>query len=161
MQQPWITLKSIAFFSSLFIAGQSAPTSPNENLPPGVTHLLKRANDCGDSTFVNQASDASPWVTDCPKIARNIAGGGSWTITGTQRTLATYGTYKFSVAMPQNMGYIGNEDIIDLINDSISQYQWEVKVGTKGTMLCNGLEITGVFIELDLFQNLAEVFSEV
>lgn len=34
--------------------------------------------ECGDSTFVDQTSDASPNVDDGRHIATNIAGGGRW-----------------------------------------------------------------------------------
>lgn len=30
-------------------------------------------DDCGDSTFINQSSGGSPKVTDCQKLAENIA----------------------------------------------------------------------------------------
>ncbi|KAJ6179583.1 hypothetical protein N7519_010044 [Penicillium mononematosum] len=97
-------------------------------------------NDCGDSTFINQSTGGSPLVADCQHLARNIAGGGTWkvTFTDSQHQLAQYGTCAFGIEgdNPMNTAYVGNQDIIDVINTSIAKFQWEGKIGTKGTMAC-------------------------
>lgn len=103
---------------------------------------ILRDNQCGDSTFVNQGSEASPWISDCETIVRNIAGGGTWTLfDGYQRTLATYGTCAFGaqkVSGGSSVHYVGNEDIRDLITDSIRKFgRNDGKIGAKGRMGCN------------------------
>jgi hypothetical protein len=118
-------------------------------------------NDCGDSTFENQSSDGSPLIVDCQKIASNIAGtskpsalpspisdttlfhpgfianmhfvgGGTWSI----------GTCAFGVDKSDttNVGYVGNQDIIDLINESIRRFSYNGKVGSKGSMDCQSAQ---------------------
>ncbi|KAL2820977.1 putative necrosis-inducing factor-domain-containing protein [Aspergillus cavernicola] len=94
-------------------------------------------NDCGDSSFDNNSSGGSPEVSDCQQIAANIAGGGSWTLDGSsvQRQLVQYGTCAFG-AWATGLTYIGNADIIGLIDDSISQFEWNGLVGASGEMDC-------------------------
>jgi hypothetical protein len=116
-----------AFIASLLVTAQCSPT------------LLRRINDCGDSTFVNQVSGASPTVADCNHLASNIAGDGTWTVSDTgQHQLAQYGTCALGVQATSNgwYAYIGNEDIRDLIYESIRRFQWNGLVGSKGHMEC-------------------------
>jgi len=125
---------AIALLATL---GLAAPTSP---VPASENPLVKRVNDCGGSTFENQSSGGSPTVADCRRLHDNIAGDGTWISNpNTQRTLATYGTCAFGV---DNTGLgiarIGNEDIRDLIRDSINRFQWNNLVGAKGRMTCQG-----------------------
>jgi hypothetical protein len=74
-------------------------------------------------------------VADCQHLARNIAGGGTWTVTsaGAQHQLAQYGTCAFGIQGDKsiNTAYVGNQDIIDVINTSIAKFQWEGKIGAK------------------------------
>ncbi|OJJ46519.1 hypothetical protein ASPZODRAFT_132589 [Penicilliopsis zonata CBS 506.65] len=103
--------------------------------------FASQINDCGDSSFDNETSGGSPKVSDCQKIASNIAGGGSWYLddSTTQRQLVQYGTCAFGARLTENgPNYIGNQDIIDLINDSISKFQSNGLVGSKGSMSCGG-----------------------
>ncbi|KAJ4369601.1 hypothetical protein N0V83_005363 [Neocucurbitaria cava] len=95
-------------------------------------------NDCGDSTFENQSSDGSPNISDCQQIATNIAGGGTWTVAVGQHQLVQYGTCAFGVTPEDslNYAYIGNQDIIDVINASIQKFSYNGKVGAKGVMGC-------------------------
>ncbi|PSN59371.1 hypothetical protein BS50DRAFT_476817, partial [Corynespora cassiicola Philippines] len=99
-------------------------------------------NECGDSSFENQTTGGSPTVNDCRQLARNIAGNGRWTVGagGEHRQLAQYGTCAFGAQgnKSMNWAYIGNQDIIDLINDSINRFQWNGLVGAKGSMACRG-----------------------
>jgi hypothetical protein len=140
-------LKDIATLSLLLAASvEAAPVvSPVDNsvneASPSVLFVKKRAsiNDCGDSSFINQTSGASPRVDDCLQIARNIAGGGTWTVNGfgVQHQLVQYGTCAFGITQGSTAPvYIGNQDIIDLINDSVARFQWNGLVGSKGTMDC-------------------------
>ncbi|KAM0233352.1 hypothetical protein ACHAPO_007046 [Fusarium lateritium] len=112
---------------------------------PESATLDKRAkNDyCGKSTFVNRSSRGSPLVKDCRRIARNIAKGGSWKVGagGEHHQQLQYGTCAFGIqgAKTQiNRATIGNQDVIDLINDSIKKFQWKGRVGAEGVMSCKG-----------------------
>ncbi|KAK3380217.1 putative necrosis-inducing factor-domain-containing protein [Lasiosphaeria ovina] len=106
-----------------------------------VDERAAQINDCDSSTFVNQGSGASPYISDCQQLAANIVGDGTWTIdTSNQHQLAQYGTCAFGA---QASGccwyaYIGNEDIRDLIYDSIRLFGTDGRVGSKGDMHCQG-----------------------
>ncbi|KAK9358199.1 putative necrosis-inducing factor-domain-containing protein [Lipomyces starkeyi] len=127
----------------MLVCTHSAPTA----LP--VTHssplFSKRnsVNDCGDSTFIDGSSSASPTVADCLQIATNIAGGGTWTVSqmSSFKTLATYGTCAFGVVAAPGQGgmdlfHVGNQDIIDLINSSNELFNWNGLMGASGQMPC-------------------------
>ncbi|KAK5654618.1 hypothetical protein OQA88_6939 [Cercophora sp. LCS_1] len=80
-------------FQSWNTAGKgSSPNFPCD-VPPGKSH-------CGPSTFEDQTSGASPIVSDCQQIIRNIEGDGSteWTqgIAG-QREIVKHGSCRFGI----------------------------------------------------------------
>ena len=69
-----------------------------------------------------------------------------------QHQLAQYGTCAFGVDAHGGIAskgafYVGNEDVRDVIVDSIARFQWddngEEKVGTRGVMRCqpNGISV--------------------
>ncbi|KAI1352858.1 hypothetical protein F5Y01DRAFT_324113 [Xylaria sp. FL0043] len=100
---------------------------------------------CGDSTFVDQTSDASPSVADCLQIATNIAIDGEWMVdsSGNQHQILKFGSCKFGVmanGLPiGNLQVdIGNQDVIDIIHQSVNSFGSSGKVGSKGVMKCNG-----------------------
>ncbi|KAF9776746.1 hypothetical protein IL306_005037 [Fusarium sp. DS 682] len=131
---------------TLFMAAFAAASPISESAP--LLSKRKSVSDCGDSTFENHSSGGSPQVSDCQQIARNIAGGGTWTVGagGEHHQLVQYGTCAFGAqgaGSSMNAAHIGNQDIIDLINDSIARFQWEGKVGAAGEMSCES--ITGLF----------------
>jgi hypothetical protein len=110
------------------------------DIPPG-------RNDCKDSTFENETSDASPSVSDCRKIIDNIQGDGStdWTtevIGHNQREIAKAGSCAFGVEATKTDGnvnfVVGGQDVIDIINTAIEKFGSSGKVGAKGDMSCNG-----------------------
>lgn len=108
------------------------------DIPPGK-------NDCGDSTFENQTSGASPSVDDCLQIIKNIEGDGSteWTVgIGGQKAIAKAGGCAFGVEADGVKGSVtykvGGQDVIDIINESVKQFGGGGKVGAKGHMKCNG-----------------------
>ncbi|KAF4464653.1 hypothetical protein FALBO_8509 [Fusarium albosuccineum] len=127
--------------ATLAMTAESAPVSPNPSSSE-VIGLVKRENLCGDSSFENQTSGASPRVVDCQQLNYNIRNGGTWFVGGSQRQLASYGDCAFGARV--NAGpacwarWVGNQDIIDLINDSIARYGGNGLVGAKGEMKCNG-----------------------
>ncbi|PPR01772.1 hypothetical protein CVT24_001812 [Panaeolus cyanescens] len=118
---------------------EAAPVSPS--FTPLEHEARAMINNCGASTFINQSSPGSPFVSDCRQIATNIAGGGTWSVALIgHHQLVQYGTCAFGVQAPFALGVtnfrVGNSDIIDLINDSISRFEWSGRVGAKGNMPC-------------------------
>ncbi|KAF4340075.1 hypothetical protein FBEOM_6010 [Fusarium beomiforme] len=127
---------------SLLMVAFAAASPVSE--PAHALSKRKSVNDCGDSTFENHSSGGSPLVSDCQQIARNIAGGGTWTVGagGEHHQLVQYGSCAFGAqgaGSNMNAAHIGNQDIIDVINDSIRRFQWEGKVGAAGEMGCQSL----------------------
>ncbi|GFF42858.1 hypothetical protein IFM51744_05288 [Aspergillus udagawae] len=143
-------LKSITALGLFLTAAvEAAPVTADRSMnetSPSVLFIKKRAsiNDCGASTFINQSSGGSPRVDDCLQIARNIAGGGTWVVSaivGDHHQLLQYGTCAFGVEVAPGWSEmpiykVGNQDIIDLINDSVNRFQWYGLVGAKGVMDC-------------------------
>lgn len=109
------------------------------NFPKGPDH-------CGESTFVNQGSDASPPVEDCKQIIKNIAGDADadWDVDlVTQHQLVEAGDCRFGVEATDNPDgnvqfFVGAQDIIDIINTSIEKFGGSGRVGAKGNMDCKG-----------------------
>ncbi|KXX78980.1 Killer toxin subunits alpha/beta [Madurella mycetomatis] len=110
------------------------------DIPPGRSY-------CGDSTFVDQTSAASPKVEDCLQIIRNIEGDGSteWThqVLGKgHRTIASAGGCRFGVEATHENGNanfkVGGQDVIDIINDAVRKFGGSGRVGAKGEMTCDG-----------------------
>lgn len=110
------------------------------DIPPGK-------NKCGDSTFENESSDASPSVDDCLTIIKNIEPDGSteWTtqvVGKNQREIASAGSCAFGVeatSVDGNVNFkVGGQDVIDIINEAIAQFGGSGKIGAKGNMKCNG-----------------------
>ncbi|PPR07930.1 hypothetical protein CVT24_000910 [Panaeolus cyanescens] len=137
-----VKLPSIGVALLTLVASSMAVPAP-QSLSGTALELESRdlINNCGDSDFINQTSGGSPFVSDCLQIAANIAGGGSWAVALlTHRQLVQYGTCAFGVQGGFWLGVtnykVGNADIIDLINDSVSRFQWNGRVGAKGSMPC-------------------------
>ncbi|KAK4182421.1 putative necrosis-inducing factor-domain-containing protein, partial [Podospora australis] len=150
---PLVT-KIIIAFTALFISAQAAPLakanaepaaeveviSARDITPADAVHpLAKRANHCGGSSFQGETTGGSPSVNDCNTLRNNIAGDGTWTQAGGFRELAKYGDCKFVIHnyANNNLFYVGNEDIRDIIRDSINQFQSGGRVGATGEMPCN------------------------
>lgn len=100
---------------------------------------------CGDSSFEDQTSEASPLASDCLTIIRNIQGtDGSWnTFIEQQRTIVTFGSCKLGVTGKGRKGNsnfdVGAQDVVDLIRESIKKFaRDDGRVGAKGKMQCNG-----------------------
>ncbi|KAL2167458.1 hypothetical protein VTG60DRAFT_1209 [Thermothelomyces hinnuleus] len=116
--------------------GANYPCDP----PPGI-------NNCGDSTFEDQTSAASPKVEDCLQIIKNIQDDGKteWTIQvlgKNQREIAKFGECRFGVEATEQTGNadfkVGGQDVIDIINDTVKKFGGSGRVGAKGDMSCNG-----------------------
>lgn len=99
-----------------------------------------------DSSFEDQTSDASPSTSDCMGIVNNIQGTqGEWKVenfAGEQHQLVQFGGCKFGIQAFNKHGsvifYIGAQDIVDIITDSIKKFGGSGKVGAKGRMDCKG-----------------------
>ena len=105
---------------------------------------------CGTSDFVDKTSAASPLVSDCQQLIRNLQAGaatdrGHFTIEnaiGSQHAIANYGTCIFGV---QGIGkdgngdfHVGAQDIVDIITNSIEMFGSTGRVGASGGMSCTG-----------------------
>lgn len=111
------------------------------DIPPGKST-------CGDSSFVDQTSGASPKIEDCRQIIKNIRGDAStdWTtqvVGKNQREIAHHASCHFGVEATKVNGnvnfVVGGQDVIDIINDTIEKFgNSDGKVGAKGDMKCNG-----------------------
>lgn len=120
-----------------YVRGMPTITRATEN------RLTKRVNDCGASDFTNASSSGSPSIADCQQIAANIAHGGSFFITAVEgpHTIASSGSCAFEVQTSDfGIVNVGNEDIIDLINQSIAMFAapnpGQTFIGASGQMGC-------------------------
>ncbi|KAK4032856.1 killer toxin subunits alpha/beta [Parachaetomium inaequale] len=114
------------------------------DVPPGLNY-------CGVSTWEGQTTAASPLVTDCLQIIKNIEGDGSTsfaasTVDGQKAILGfpskDAGSCRFGIEThdDRSVNYgVGGQDVIDIINDAVSKFSWNGRVGAKGTMPCNTL----------------------
>lgn len=121
---------------------QPKPDTSNPNYP---CVDLPLPDLCGDSTFVDQTSGASPKSSDCLQIAKNIGKGGTWdveAIVSNHHQLLQYGTCVFGVEAMGVTGnvqvFLGAQDIIDVITDAVDKFGGSGKIGAKGKMKCNG-----------------------
>ncbi|KAL2127503.1 hypothetical protein VTI74DRAFT_10626 [Chaetomium olivicolor] len=112
------------------------------DIPPGKDR-------CGDSTFEDRTSDASPLVSDCLQIIRNIEGDASTEfthrITG-HREILSFGSCAFGIERTGGTGgavefKVGGQDVIDVINDAVKKYGGSGKVGARGVMSCDGTTV--------------------
>lgn len=129
------------------LSSDATDTSP---LAERKTGLFQGGDWCGDSTFVNQNSAASPLIADCMRIVDNLSvwsvgtnGKATWEVESFAKQhhqLVQYGTCAFGVQ--GNMGgdayfYVGNQDIIDIIRSSVEKFGAGGTVGAKGDMTCH------------------------
>ncbi|KAE8376955.1 putative necrosis-inducing factor-domain-containing protein [Aspergillus bertholletiae] len=129
----------------------------SENYPCVVYPALDY---CGKSTLIDQTSAASPTVSDCMQIVKNIANtNGHWEVenaVGTQHQLVQYGSCAFGVQGKGKHGnidfHIGAQDIVDIISDSVRQFGGSGKVGSKGEMSCKGT-VKGQKVEWGLYHD--------
>ncbi|EEA29070.1 conserved hypothetical protein [Talaromyces marneffei ATCC 18224] len=125
---------------------ETAVNAKQSNVANYPCNALQAISDCGDSTFVDQTSAASPKVDDCLQIVANIQNTlGEWEVENAveqQHQLVQYGTCKFGVQGKGINGnidfHIGAQDIIDIIHSSISKFASNGVVGSMGEMNCNG-----------------------
>ncbi|PWY76008.1 glycoside hydrolase family 18 protein [Aspergillus sclerotioniger CBS 115572] len=125
-------------------ASWSNPSQSNSSAQYYPCNPLQGITKCSGYTYQDETSSASPKVSDCQTIIKNIQGtNGEWT-TGIdhQRDIAKFGTCNFGV---QNVGvtgdvtyHTGSQDIVNIITEAISMYASNGLVGAKGYMKCDG-----------------------
>ncbi|KAF5966963.1 chitin-binding type 1 [Fusarium coicis] len=103
--------------------------------------------ECGDSTFDNETSDASPLVKGCQTIIKNIEGdAGTWwkhlVVWKPHREILTLGTCAFgieatAVNVKADLNF-GGQDVIGMINTLVEKYGQGGKIGADGDLSCNG-----------------------
>ncbi|PPR08227.1 hypothetical protein CVT24_001242 [Panaeolus cyanescens] len=137
-------LTATALFVASVLVGTHAAPAAIDNRSPVETFetLVKRTNHCYDSSFENRWRASAPLVNDCRILASNIAGDGDWTqsTASGQRQIASFGTCHFGVEGAETLlvSYrVGNQDVIDLINDSINRFQQDGRVAARGVMPCD------------------------
>ncbi|KAL2847859.1 putative necrosis-inducing factor-domain-containing protein [Aspergillus pseudoustus] len=110
------------------------------HIPPGIGY-------CGQSSFTDQTSDASPKIEHCRTIIKNIQGDPTTDFTHQvvgkpHREILHPESCHFGIeaaAVNGNVEFkVGGQDVIDIINDAISQYGRGGLIGAKGFMNCNG-----------------------
>lgn len=115
-----------------------APISPKKDT---FSIAQTQVSHCGDASFNNQTSDASPLVSDCKQLAYNIRNGDAfWRIgAGQYRQLAQYKSCAFGgTATDQAWVFVGNQDIMDLISDTLKRFYHQDQIGAFGSMPCDG-----------------------
>jgi hypothetical protein len=115
---------------------------------------------CGDSSFENQSSDASPLVEDCKQVIRNIEEDASTDfehrITGHSEIL-NHASCAFGIERTGGTGgavqfRVGGQDVIDAINESIKRFASDGQVGAKGVFRCSGTTVnTHVNVEWGIY----------
>jgi len=113
-----------------------------------TTTTLPGRNDCGESTFENQSTGGSPDVHDCQELIqaqKRLGGTFEFESDGSQHAVLTYGSGAIGVQTYCPHGHcpplgrivkIGDLDVTDLVTSAIDKFQWNGKVGAKGTMMC-------------------------
>lgn len=166
----------IALTGFLINVALASPTSPPSNaglespetlLVNAATPVLKitngfdgRNDQCGESTFQDKTDTrTSPLISDCLVINKNIAEGGRWAVeavTGSMHQLVQFGTCALGAKTVPPYGdaffYIGNADIIDVINVSIARFRRDGVVAANGTMHCKAAAV-GTSVGWEIYFN--------
>ncbi|OIW23925.1 hypothetical protein CONLIGDRAFT_637162 [Coniochaeta ligniaria NRRL 30616] len=113
---------------------------------------------CGYTWDVQGMTDVdSPLAGDCIKLAQRIRGAGEWkveSIYGNHHQLVEYRTCAFGV-MGIQFAYnfnLGNQDIIDLLRDSVRDFTVDGKVAASGKMQCVGRFAKSVWVEWGIYR---------
>ncbi|KAB5566607.1 putative necrosis-inducing factor-domain-containing protein [Coniochaeta sp. 2T2.1] len=126
------------------ILGLSTTTNEEEVLQELTFTASSSSDKCGPSSFRNQRDNASPSIEDCLRMTANMANAGYWDVMATGRLVhvANSGTCVFSVTAKvidrgfDEFFFVGNQDIIDLINSSVQKFGSRGKVAAQGEMEC-------------------------
>ncbi|KAK4227273.1 putative necrosis-inducing factor-domain-containing protein [Podospora fimiseda] len=117
-------------------------TTPSTAIPT----TTKRANSCGASTFsVDTTSQATP--AHCQTLITLLSSAAfpsyNWPLENTWKSMLTYDTCSFTARTTRSntRGQIGNEDVYDLLRDTLRDGNRGGLVGAKGVMNCGGVEV--------------------
>ncbi|KAK5659031.1 hypothetical protein OQA88_1118 [Cercophora sp. LCS_1] len=118
---------------ALVAAASAAPT------------LTERANTCGWSSFAVDTSSQAV-ASHCQTLVSVLQPGSfpsyNWDLTNSWKTVISYDTCSFTARTVRNArGQIGNEDVYDLLRDSLRDGNRGGLVGAKGSMSCNGVDV--------------------
>ncbi|WPG98091.1 Hypothetical protein R9X50_00087700 [Acrodontium crateriforme] len=125
-------------------ASWSNPSQSDSSAPGYPCNPLQGLTKCSGYTYQDETSTASPTVSDCQTIIKNIQGTrGEWTTgIGRLRDIASFGTCNFDVRSVGVTGdvtfHTGSQDIINIINHAIALFASNGQVGAKGYMECGG-----------------------
>jgi hypothetical protein len=130
-------MRAITFTTllTLFTAVQSAPSL-----------LPKRMNECGQSTFTSESTNASTALADCQLLQTVLSqpaiASFGWDVGPESKELIAYGTCAFTArAVGGKTGTLGNEDVFDLLRDSIAKEARNKHLGVRGSMFCGAAEV--------------------
>jgi hypothetical protein len=127
-----------AAFTSRIIA---IPASPNFDNNPINILQAREGDHCYESTFHGETFNGSALITDCQQLADSLDGSLSKEVDKYERPYAIHGTCKFLVynnIRPYHyIARVGDQDVKDIIRDSISKFGRDGRVGARGTMRCN------------------------
>ncbi|OIW33601.1 hypothetical protein CONLIGDRAFT_677370 [Coniochaeta ligniaria NRRL 30616] len=145
--------KDLAAIVILLLASSLAsPTHQAGDTHPLTTRMpghFQGSDFCGQSTFVNQNSAASPLIADCLGIVDNLSvrtvgntGPAAWEVESFvkhQHQLVQHGSCAYGVQGGKGGDawfLVGNQDIIDIIHTSVEKFGAGGTVGAKGEMSC-------------------------
>lgn len=163
-----LSIRTIAVLLGAIVGVHCLPTTPPETISETSTNpihpLAKRQDWCSAPNYNNEygggdTSDGSPLVEDCLTMLKNIADGGDWTTEQPGfRTLTRYGTCAFGVQehTPIILDFsVGNNDIIQVVRESIDKFAKDGRVGASGYWLCSSKMSTHNYREAywSLFHN--------
>jgi len=134
-----VSRKYLAMVIMLLAGVMAAPASTNVELNSTSVIIPRKAyaNDCGPSTFNDASSPGSTLVSDSQNLAANVISPSDTYVAwrGTN-IIGQSGTCAFAITGNSKIrvGSVGGQNIIDIINSSIDQFQWVGLVGAEGGM---------------------------
>jgi hypothetical protein len=122
---------------------------------------------CGRAWYVTGLTDKySPLAADCIELAHRISGEGEWKFSSLGihlwHQLVEWGTCAFGcrISAIEALGLIGNQDIIDIIVDSVRDFTLDGKVAAKMRMDCrNTAGFTDVWTDCAIYHTAPEVIG--
>ncbi|KAK3385992.1 putative necrosis-inducing factor-domain-containing protein [Podospora didyma] len=149
----------------LILLAEATPT-PAIHPGPGWIPLDKRDDqrkECGPANITDRTSLASPLVADCRQLAFNIRDGGSWSVLGSaqkqilQCKSCAFGVTGSSVTGRVDTYYVGNRDVIEMIDRSIGEFKGHVNekgegiIGAEGNMPCKAMFSTDTIVNWGIY----------
>jgi hypothetical protein len=107
--------------------------------------LSKRLNSCGISSFAVDSSSPAA-ASDCQFIVTVLSQGGfpsfGWDLGNAWNEVLAYESCSFQArSIRGNRATIGNEDVYDLLRDTLRDSNRGGNVGARGAMQCNGADV--------------------